>query len=75
MISLEKAIKTAEQSRESEVVGIVDCGDRWAFAFKADVGCLGSCPVFVYKDDGRAEYFSISDHVELLKSGTRVDLP
>ena len=73
-MTLKEAIGRAETARGSAVGSIKDCGDRWAFAFKEDEGCLGSAPVFVFKEDGRCEFFFIGDYIDLLRAGKNVSL-
>lgn len=58
-MTLEEAIALAEQERGSKVVGAGDCGDRWAFGFEDDLGKTDGIPLFVYKADGRCEYFAV----------------
>ena len=36
MVTLKEAIKRAETVRDSKIVRVVDCGDRWAFDFEDD---------------------------------------
>ena len=74
-MTLKEAISLAEEARGSEVGAIKDCDDRWAFAFKEDFGRLGSAPIFIFKNDGRCEFFFVGDYVELLMTGKSVPLP
>lgn len=68
-MTLQEAVKIAEESRGGKVSIAGDCGDRWVFSFKEDEGCLGGAPVFVFKDDGRCEYFFVTDYIDSLESG------
>ena len=75
MITLKEAIRKAENMRESKIGTIIDCGDRWAFGFKEDEGKTGSAPVFVFKENGKCEYFFVGDYFNLLEKGQNIALP
>lgn len=81
MINLTEAIKIAETERNkfeygSKVDSAIDCGDRWAFDFSADKGLIGSAPVFVFKENGKCEFFFMTEeNTEILQRGKRVNLP
>ena len=74
-VTLEEAIQKAESSRGDVVYIAKDCGDRWAFAFEGDKNCIGSAPVFVYKEDGRCEYFFIGDYIDMLLTAKLLHIP
>lgn len=74
-MTLQEAKNKAEEFRGSEVSFVKDCGDRWAFTFKVDEGRLGSAPVFVFKNNGKCEFFFIGDYVDLLRAGKPIQLP
>lgn len=73
-MTLKEAIETAQAARGSAVSFALDCGDRWAFGFKDDEGCLGSAPAFVFKNDGRCEFFFIGDFLDLLRAGNPIPI-
>ena len=74
-----EAVQIAEQERKSKVVGANDCGDKWFFCFEDDDGKTDAIPLFVFKNDGRCEYFCLSEFMYMLASGevqcTPVELP
>ncbi len=74
-MTLKDAIKIAEEIRGSEVSIVKDCGDRWAFGFRADADRLGSAPAFVFKGDGHCEFFFVGDYIDVLQRGIYVELP
>ena len=62
---------------DSEVSGVNDCGDRWTFGFKADIGAIGGAHVAVFKKDGKAEYFCVSSYIDegIFDNVKPIDLP
>lgn len=58
-MTLKEAIIKAEELRGGKVDLAGDCGDRWVFSFKKDIGNLGGAPIFIFKDDGHHEFFSL----------------
>lgn len=68
-MTLEEAIRIAEAERHNKVVEIGDCGDKWAFGFEDDIGLTDGIPIFVYKQDGRCEYFCVGAFMHLLTEG------
>jgi len=76
MLSLREAIKKAETASGKKVVGALDCGDRWILNFAEDTEKIPStsAPVFVFKENGRHEYFFIGEYNKYIRKGTPVDL-
>ena len=74
-MTLKEAISKAEKMRQSKISAIVDCGDRWAFGFEEDKGKYGSAPVFVFKENGKSEFFFVGDYFMFLEKGQDVTLP
>ena len=66
MVTLEEAMHIAEKWRGSKVANAGDCGDRWAFSFESDTGCLGGIVALVSKNDGSCEGISSADFAYLL---------
>ncbi len=75
MITLEHAIKLVETAI-GKVDSILDCGDRWAFDFYDEKDKLGAVSIFVFKENGKFEYFSclMEECQKILKSGKLVFL-
>lgn len=85
MISYEEACRIARETREKECPSckyayVKDIADRWAFTFSVfapdDIRSMTPPPAFfVYKDDGRVEWFTIPplENLLLLRSGKEVD--
>ena len=74
-MTLEEAIIVAENLRGDVVCVAKDCGDRWAFSFEGDRNCIGSAPVFVYKNSGKCEYFFIGDYADMLLKAKFLHIP
>lgn len=84
MISYEDACKIARETREKECPSckyayVKDISDRWAFTFSIyapdDIRCMTPAPqLFVYKDDGRVEWYTIPplENRDLLESGKEI---
>ena len=69
-MTLEEAITKVESETGEVVRAIRDCGDRWCFGFEGDEGAYtGSFVTFVFKSDGRIEYESIVNCVEIVMQG------
>ena len=74
-MTLKEAIQIAEKERNSKVIGANDCGNRWFFSFENDIGKFDGMPIFVYKDDGRCEYFCMAEFMYLLSEGKEICTP
>ena len=84
MISYEEACRIARGVRESECPSCiyakaVDIVDRWAFSFSVyaptDQRYMTPAPsFFVFKEDGRVEWYSIPplENLYLLRSGNEI---
>ena len=68
-MTLQEAIKIAETERKSKVTGAGDCGDRWVFSFEDDIGKTDCMPLFVYKENGKVEYFLMGFFMDSLIHG------
>ena len=69
VVNLKEAIQLAERERKSKVTGAADCGDRWAFSFDDDMGKTDGMPLFVYKSDGKSEFFCPAEFMYAVAEG------
>ena len=78
MLTLQEAIEIAESERKSKVSSAGDCGGKWAFSFEDDKDKIDGVPLFVYKSNGKCEYFCPAEFMYSLADGeitcTSVDL-
>ena len=76
MLNLREAIKKAEQTSGKKVIGALDCGDRWILNFAEDTEKSPSttAPIFIFKENGRHEYFFIGEYNKYIREGKPVDL-
>ena len=75
MITLEYAINLAERTT-GKIDSISDCGDRWVFDFFDEKYKFGTVSMFVFKKNGKFEYFSrlMEEYQEILKNSKPISL-
>ena len=80
MVTYREACKIANEVREKvspsfERTMVVELADRWAFMFTVSGQTMIQPPsFFVFKEDGRMEWFSIPplENLDLLESGKKI---
>lgn len=85
MITYVEACRKANMIREDEFPDciyptVIELPDRWVFTFSVfastDWQCMAPAPsFFMYKEDGRVEWYSIPplSNLELIESGQEID--